>query len=278
MIARLVLLVAAVALCCSSIASADDARAAALLERANGAFARAVENGSKDSPALREAIAAYSAVLDGGLDGARLRLNLGAAHAQAGDAGHAAFHLREAARLATRAGNDADARAASVALRAVTGDARDAWPPASATPGEARALRLVDRAGATALTTVFLASWCAGWALVAWRLIRPGGGLIRTAAMMLLAVGGASGGALAWGAWAQRGVASIGVVVAGDASLRSGPRAAFPSLGGALAPGEEVRVLETRDEWLRVRMRRGGSGGGGSGGEGWVEAASVALP
>lgn len=267
---RRVFLLVVVALACAP-AMASEAHVVSMLERANGAFARGIDSQDNQSPALREAVAAYSAVLDEGLDGARLRLNLGAAYARLGERGHAAHHLRQAARLARERGNDADFRAAGVALRAVTNDARDAWPPASATPGEARALRLVDRAGVSALTTVFLASWCAGWALVAWRLTRPGGRMLLMAATLLLAVGAASGGTLAWGAWAERGVSSIGVVVGGDASLRSGPGAAFPSSGEVLAPGDEVRVVEAREAWLRVRAGRRGT-------EGWVEAASIALP
>lgn len=271
MIARLVLLVAAVALCCSSIASADDARAAALLERANGAFARAVEDGSKDSPALREAIAAYSAVLDGGLDGARLRLNLGAAHAQAGDAGHAAFHLREAARLATRAGHDADARAASVALRAVTGEARDAWPPRAGllSAWQAHALRAVDAAGPGALGAVFLASWALAWALAAARLL--GGRVAWLAIGAAMLVGIASGGLLGAGAWAENAAARVGVVAAPTA-LRVGPGEAFPQSGAALREGDDAMALETRDGWTRVRVR---AGGGVS--EGWVESAGLLV-
>lgn len=266
---RVLMLVVFLFACAPSVA--DEASVASMLERANSAFARGIDSTDNQSPALREAVAAYNAVLDEGLDGARLRLNLGAAHARMGDRGLAAHHLRQAARLARAQGNDADFRAASVALRAVTNDARDAWPPASATPGEARALRLVDRAGVSALTTVFLASWCAGWGLAAWRLTRPGGTAIVLGALVTIAVGAASGGALAWGAWAERGVASIGVVVGGEASLRAGPGGAFPSSGAALAPGDEVRVLGTRDDWLRVRVGRRGT-------EGWVEAASIALP
>lgn len=254
------------ALAAAGFAQAPRERASALLDRANEAFARAAalaEGDPAKDRALREAAAAYGTVLAGGLDGAALRLNLAAVEAQRGDRGRAVLHLRVAGRLAMERRDDAGARAASAALRAVTpggggSGTAEAWPPPMLPRTQRHALRAAYGAGPGVLLGVFAACWGAGWLLLALRAARVARAPWIGVAALLLA-GVVSGAVLAGAATADARADAIGVVLV-DGALRVGPGEAFEESGGALAAGADVRVLDTREGWVKVRSAPGAEG------------------
>lgn len=236
-------------------------RAAALLERGNTALARGMDEARGDKAsrdaALREAAAAYGTVLDGGLDGPALRLNLASAQAQLGDRGLAALHLRAAGRLAMDRDDERALRAADAAFRSLRPGAGASWPPTMMERGSRTALTAAHSAGPATLAGVFLGCWGAGWLLLG---LRAGGIGPRTPLLVvggLLVVGAASGGLLAWASAADAQASALGVVVQEGVTARAGPGDAFESVAATAGAGSDVRVLDERDGWVKARLSAG---------------------
>ena len=259
-------------------ASAQDPpreRVSALLDRGNAALARAMGEPSTPSvkaSALREASAAYGTVLDGGLDGPALRMNLAAVEAQLGAKGQAALHLRAAGKLAMDRGDDGATRAADAAFASLRAGGGDAWPPSSdeIMAREARwALLAAHGVGATNLVVASVACWSIAWVLLGMRASRVG---VRapTLAIALAFVAAVVPGVVVVGAtWADAQSSAIGVIVREGVTARVGPGDAFDAVAASTGEGADVRVLDERDDWLKVRT----SGGA----EAWLPRDAVAL-
>lgn len=250
-------------------------RVGALLDRGNAALARAMDpsaGGAERSSSLREASAAYGTVLEGGLDGPALRMNLAAVEAQLGAQGFAALHLRAAGKLAMETGDDGSMRTADAAFASLRAGEGSAWPPSADAimSREARwALRATHGAGATALVVVMLACWSIAWLLVGMRVARVG---VRapTLAIALAFVAAVGPGVIVAGAaWADARASSIGVVIREGVTARAGPGDAFDTVAASVAAGGDVRVLSERDDWLKVRTRGGA--------QAWVERDAIAM-
>ncbi len=250
-------------------------RVHALLERGNSALARAMDTSTGDAEkqaSLREASAAYGTVLDAGLDGPALRMNLAAVEAQLGDPGFAALHLRAAGRSALERGDEVGLRAANAAFASLRAGDGSAWPPDSDAimPFEARwALKGAHGAGALTLFLVAVACWAVAWALLGIRVARVG---VRapTLAIVLAFVAAVGPGLVVAGAsWADAQASSIGVVVREGVTARVGPGEAFDSIAASTGEGAEVRLLAERDGWAKVRTRGGA--------QAWVPRNAIAL-
>ncbi len=202
---------------------------------------------------------AYRALVDEGLEGSALHLNLGNALARAGARGQAMASWLRALRLDP---SDADARANLELARALNVDrlVGAADPPLSA--------RLVERTSDGLAVGLFGVAWVALWALL-WlrgrstrRFRRPLG-----AASLLAAVLAIAAGALLAGKAADRRTPGA-VVVVPVSPVREGPqrtlKAAFE-----LHEGTAVKVLEARGDLARVQLPNGLTG--------WVSSADLEV-
>ncbi len=260
MIRPLVVLILAFGSCAfGQGADVPQERVRALLDRGNAALARAM-NPSTDADAkqaaLRESAAAYGTVLDGGLDGPALRLNLAAAEVQLGDRGRAALHLRAAGRLASKNHDDASARAVNAAFAALRPGEGEAWPPMMLPSGSRFALRAAESAGVSTLAGVFIGCWSIGWLLLGARAAR----IARTPLLgiaALLVAGALSGGLLVGALIADVRADHLGVIVREGVTPRAGPGEAFDSVAGAASAGSDVRIVRDRDGWAKVELSSG---------------------
>jgi hypothetical protein len=266
----------AMVVCASAFAQeAPRERVGALLDRGNGALARAMEQGvSPDAQraALREASASYGTVLDAGLDGPAIRMNLAAVEAQLGARGYAALHLRAAGRSAMDRGDEAAIRAADAAFASLRAGAGDAWPPASDAimAREARwALGAAHGAGATNLIVASMACWSLAWLLLGMRVARVDVRAPALAITLAFVAAVVPGVVVVGASWADAQASSIGVVVREGVAGRVGPGDAFDSIAVSSAEGADVRVLDERDDWLKVRT----SGGA----EAWLPRDAIAF-
>jgi hypothetical protein len=206
------------------------------------------------------------------VDSPDVALNLGAAEFEAGHPGPALAAFHRALRLdpdgpaaATAQVNLARARAALSGRAGGTGAGQafvfgaytDAWTTLAgwASPGTALA--------------VFLAAWTLFFgALGAARL--AGAGRARALlgpAAVVLGIATAATGTLAWGS-ARVAAYRVGVVVADGAALQQDLVATGD--GTSLPEGLEVRVMESRGGWNRVRLS--------SGAEGWLPDRALDVP
>ena len=200
---------------------------------------------------------AYEAMRAEGLDGPDLNLNLGNANLRLGRRGLALASYERALRIDP---GDSDARhnlgiALAGNVDRLVGAAEHSLP-------ERVAARLSDRA----VSALFAAAWIALWASLALR--RRAGGRTRPilAAAALAAAAACLAGGLLLGAKILDRRTPAAIVIAPATVAREGPsRTLRPSFD--LHEGTRVRLLEARDDLLRVRL--------GNGLEGWVEAADL---
>ncbi|MGP1311140.1 MAG: SH3 domain-containing protein, partial [Phycisphaerales bacterium] len=208
-------------------------------------------------------------VLDGGLDGPALRLNLATIDAQLARRGSAALHLRAAGRMALESGDDEAHRAANAAFRAVRPGAGEAWPP-DIMPAPSRfALDAAHAAGVGTLLAAFAACWSLGWLTLAMRLGRFGPHMPWLIPATLLLAGALSGGVLGAASFADARAGSLGVIVTDRATLRAGPGDAFDAVATAAGEGADVRVVREQRGWLRIETAGGA--------EGWIPRDAVAF-
>ncbi|MBM4396500.1 MAG: hypothetical protein FJ087_12530 [Deltaproteobacteria bacterium] len=204
-----------------------------------------------------------------------LLVNLGAAEYEAGNHGRALLYLHRAVETAPETPAAEAARVGIGRIRSamnqeggrsegkgfVFGGIADAWTVAFGWADPAVA------------GSVFLALWAAGFlAAAAWRLARGGVLPVRArspagmTAALLLAAALAAGG-IAYGA-AKVASYRVAVVTADEAPLYDAIDSMERSL--TLPEGAEVRHLESRGGFVRVRLS--------SGKEGWVPEAAVGVP
>jgi tetratricopeptide (TPR) repeat protein len=202
---------------------------------------------------------AYEALRADGLDGPDLHLNLGNAYLRLGRRGLALASYERALRIDP---GDADARHNLTAARAGNVD-RLVGAAESSLPQRVAA-RLSDR-DASAL---FAAAWIGLWAALAAR--RRAGGRAR-ALLAAAAVAGAIasvGGGTVLGAKILDRRTPAAIVIAPATAAREEPsRALRPSF--ELHEGTRVRLLEAKDDLLRVRLENGL--------EGWIPAGDVEI-
>ncbi len=196
----------------------------------------------------------YQELLADGWQGPALYTNLGNAQFRIGRRGLAAASYSRALKLDP---GDADARANLDLVRSLNVD--------QVVGAEARPLvvRALDRFPDSWAVGAFVLAWLVLWGGLAGRQLAPAGvrrGLAVAAfAAALLAVGA---GAVLAGKAVARGTPTA-VIVAATAPVREGAEAALrPAF--ELHEGTEVRVLEVRAGFVRVRL--------GNGLEGWVAA------
>jgi tetratricopeptide repeat protein len=190
---------------------------------------------------------AYEALAADGWVAAALELNLGNARFRLGQRGRAIAAWERALRLDP---GDADARANLEAARTANVDR---------IVGAERSLleRLVERTPDLSAAAAFLASWAALWAALAARRVaatRRPRAVLGAAAIAAAFMAIPAGGLLALRAADRRTPAAV--VIAAATPLREGPSAALrPTL--ELHEGTRVRVLEARDDLVRVRLENG---------------------
>lgn len=211
------------------------------------------------------AVAAYQELRDQGVRSADLFFNLGDAYVRTGALGPAIWAFEEA--LVLDPGND-DARYNLAATRkqaarlAHSGDVAEA-------PGQERDplwVRVVTALSASTETWLFTVAYLGLFALLFWRLwARPDLRAILAVAAAAFGVAAALAGALLI-ARVQLDRLSFGVVLPDSVEVREGAdpgaRTSF-----ALHAGARVRVVDTDQDWVRVRL--------GNGLEGWLRAGEV---
>jgi len=124
--------------------------------------------------------------------------------------------------------------------------------------------RITHIFGSGTLVTLFLLFWAAFLGLLAWRRLREtptGVGSVTTGLGVLAVITGL----LLWGQVYSDQSFRLGVVIEADVTLKQGRH---PDANGEpLREGVEVRIVESDEEWARVRRSDGA--------EGWVEASAV---
>lgn len=246
------------------VARGDDAQ---VLREALDAYDRAVAAQAAGRAAeaerlLREAAGGFEALLEGGHRNASLEYDLGNTYLRLGRLGLAILHYRRALRLAPR---DADVRAnLELARRQVTPRVE----PSGRRALLERLLVLRDWAAASTRWRVGTVLWLAGWLAAAVWLAR------RSQAPAMIALTGIVLGGLVQAELLadlhdqQRRPA--GVVVGAAVTLRQGRGQAYERVvSDPLGPGVELRVLERRGDWFRIRLVNDL--------EGWLPARAVAL-
>lgn len=124
--------------------------------------------------------------------------------------------------------------------------------------------RITHLFGTTPLVVMFLTVWFLLFGLLAWRRLgrAPSGSGPITAGLAVVAV---LTGLMVWGQVYTDKSFRLGVVVESNVSLRQGRHP--DATGQPIREGVEVRIVESDEEWARVRRSDGA--------EGWVEATSV---
>ena len=204
---------------------------------------------------FRAAAQGYQELLADGWESPSLHVNLGNARFRMGKRGLAAASYSRAMRLDP---GDGDARTNLDLVRSLNVD--------QVVGAEARplAVRALDRVPDGLAIGAFALAWLALWGGLAGRRFAPAGARLAAAAFAAALVAVGSGAVLA-GKAAARGTPTA-VIVASTAPVREGAEAALrPQF--ELHEGTEVRVLEVRAGFVRVRL--------GNGLEGWVSAGDL---
>lgn len=230
--------------------------------RAVDAYTRALETEARDArlAGFREAERLFEEVIAGGVENADLYTNLGNAALQAEHLGSAILAYRRALRL------DPDHPRALQNL-AHARELLPGWVPRQASAGLAESLFFWHRSMAPSERAL----WAAGCFLVACLLVAAGIQLDQSALRNSAIVPG-----LAWLAFLlSLGIEARGtglgdaVVIADEAFLRVADSSLAPvALPRPLPAGTELRVLEQRPPWLRVRLANGR--------DAWLAAAAAA--
>lgn len=231
------------------------------LEAFDQAVAAARSNPLQAEQLYRRAAADFEALVASGVRNASLEYNLGNTYFRLGDTGRAVLHFRRALRLDPRHA-DTTANLEYVRQRV---------KPSLAPPG---GQGLTDRLlfwryntsrGQRFWTAAILSA--AGWLLLLLARWRWQSGLLLAAALVSIGLGLANAGLIFLELREER-IEPAAVLVRGEHILRRGRGEAYePARSEPLGPGIELRVLEQRADWVRVRLRNGETG--------WLPAISV---
>ena len=212
-----------------------------------------------------EAASAFQSLVDRGVRRTDVYFNLGSAWFRQGDLGRAVLNFERSALLAPR---DRDVRASLEFVRAKA-EAAAEGADLSGPPDWTAVLR--HRLAPDELAILSLVGWwlCAvGWIAARhrhWGRARVG---VQYAAALAGLAAIASLGT--WGAWAYTARTwPAGIVVAPTVAVTTAPGpAAHTTVAATLHAGAAVRMVDARDDWLRVSW-------GTDSREGWVPEASV---
>ncbi|HNQ90334.1 MAG TPA: tetratricopeptide repeat protein [Verrucomicrobiota bacterium] len=218
----------------------------ALFDQANQAYERGQ---------FTNAIAGYQELLDAGRQSAAVHYNLGNAYFRAGKTGRAICHYRLAERLAPR---DPDVQAN---LRFARGTVGAAVAPVPVWR------RMLPRLSLVQWTWLTAACWWCFLGLLTALVCLPERRIVLRrglfAALIALLLASAGLGLR----WRDEHARPAAVVVQPDSILRHGPLDESPSLQ-TLPDGQELTVLDEKDDWLQVS--------GASRGIGWLRRDRVA--
>ena len=209
---------------------------------------------------MPRAIASYEALVSEGIASAELETNLGAAYLRSGKRGLAALHFERA--LFLDPGDD-DARADLVEVRRGNIDKLEGESEEGGTETLARVLAPLP--GFTAALAL-LALWCAGWVLLALRLLwaRP----LSLWAGLCFGLSGAAALVVFGAAEGRRMGLQRAVVVAQASPAREGPNDKSAS-HFEVHEGTTVRVEDEDAGFRRVKLANGLTG--------WLPSSSVEL-
>ncbi|MEX2218437.1 MAG: hypothetical protein WD749_06710 [Phycisphaerales bacterium] len=237
---------------------ADPPRHSTLFAEANAKFRDALA--TKDPEVARslftEAIARWAAITEGGTRSAELHVNIGNASLLAGDPGRALAAYRRAERL------DAADPAVKAGLDAVRRHA-GSTPPVPETLSE-KALQWAGHLPRRALLGAFAIIWIAGWTVLLIRLLgHAAAPALRPLGPALLILGSLVAAPVVI-AEAMESRLAHAVIVTAKAAAYNGPSDAVyqRTFQEGLPAGLEVRLLERRGHWSKVRL--------GDGRETWV--------
>jgi hypothetical protein len=228
----------------------------AVLQRAEAAFDRGAAAYEKDPDAARrsftESAAAYGTLAyERGIRNARLLANLGNASLLSGDVGRAMLAYRRAERIdpadrTVRAGL-ALVRSRVETISRADGEDAFAWLERWRAVLPPRALLLTG-----------VGAWVLGWAALAINRMIPVGGRPRWAGIAAVLLG-ATCIAVVAADQAVRLRSPEAVVIARSIEGRKGPGGAVyePSFDKPLSAGVELRIVEERTGWARVRLLDG---------------------
>ncbi|HNT77542.1 MAG TPA: tetratricopeptide repeat protein [Anaerolineae bacterium] len=206
-----------------------------------------VANHLYEAGKFAEAASAYQSLVDAGVAEGALYYNLGNAYFKTGDLGRAILNYRRAQQLLPR---DADVAANLRLARAQTQDRLEADGVGGLAGFVQRALvawTTLDEAAALALG--LWGGLCAlGMAALLWPRHRPALTYALAAVGVLLALS-----VLSVGARVVEARRAPAVVVAPSVEVRSGPGADYLT-EFTLHAGAEVRVIEERGDWARIRL------------------------
>src|SRR5262249_3548714 len=195
------------------------------------------------------AVAAYEQALKSGHD-PRAHYNLGNALFRNGKIGEAIVHYRRAYYLAPR---DRDIEANLTFARAYRVD-KTSQPPGPLARAADRALRWMSRSEAALWTAILLT--LAGLALAGWIVWRGAAWGVTASVLALLGLYCF----VAQQVWTAEVAARPAVIVVPEVNAASGPGEEFKQVM-LLHDGTEVKVRETRGDWLLEIGRASGEGG-----------------
>lgn len=252
-----VIVLGIVALWTAAPVLATDVDVRRVLREGLHAFDQAVAVSRKDpqraAELYRAAADAFEQVRAAGHANAAIEYDLGNAYYRLGDLGLAVLHYLRAQRLAPR----------DAMIAANLSYVRGRVEPAIESTGESKLLRrlafwhhtlsLQERFQVAVLASVVGWFGMFVWLRGRWRPV-----LIASLVAIVLAV--AVGGSAAW-QLREDAREPVAVVVDGEHVLRLGRGEAYdPALSEPLGPGVEVRVIERRGDWVRVRLADGKTG------------------
>jgi tetratricopeptide (TPR) repeat protein len=230
------------------------------LEAFDQAVAAARSNPSQAEQLYRRAAADFEALVASGVRNASLDYNLGNTYFRLGDPGRAVLHYRRALRLDPR---HADAAANLEYVR------QRVKPYLESPASQELTRRLLFWQHNTSRGQRFWAAAifsAAGWLLLLARW-RWRSGLLLGAGLVSIGLGLANAGLIVLELREEQSEPAA-VLVRGEHVLRRGRGEAYePARSEPLGPGVELRVLEQRADWVRVRLRNGETG--------WLPAAGV---
>lgn len=237
-----------------------------LFEEAQNAYDRGVALTASDPVQAREAFsdaaARFQLIADNGPPAGELLYNLANAWLQTGDLGRAIVNYRRAERLmpanASLQHNLHYAR--SLCRTQIEPDARE---------GLVRSLLAWHfRTPLSWRFTAFAAMNAALWLVLTWLVVRPtvtGRWMAAIFAAAWMGLGASVGADVI-----QIKGPREGVVIADEVTVRKGHGTGYqPQFDQPLHAGVEFQMVETRGEWLHIRLRNGE--------EGWIESTAAAL-